>query len=70
MRTVIVRNTMRIPIGRQGKTGPAGKNGEHGPADKDGNTYLCQRTGGAEGGMVVLQYIPHELVVQYFEEVS
>ena len=70
MRTVIVRNTMRIPIGRQGKTGPAGKNGEHGPAGKDGNTYLCQSTGGAEGGTVGLQYMPHELVGQYFEEVS
>ena len=65
MRTLIVRDAMRIPIGRQGergKTGPAGKNGERGPAGKDGNTYLCHLTGEAEGGMVVLQYIPHELV--------
>lgn len=37
---------------------------------EDGNTYLCARTGEAEGGTVVLQYLPHELVGQYFEEVQ
>ena len=36
---------------------------------EDGRTYLCQRTGEAEGGKVVLQYLPHELVGQYFTEV-
>ena len=34
---------------------------------EDGNTYLCQRTGEAAGGTIVLQYMPHELVGQYFE---
>ena len=37
---------------------------------EDGKTYLCKRTGEAEGGTVVLQYLPHELVGQYFEEVT
>ena len=36
---------------------------------EDGKTYLCQRTGEAEGGTVVLQYLPHELVGHYFTEV-
>ena len=35
---------------------------------EDGKTYLCQRTGEAEGGTVVLQYLPHELVGHYFAE--
>lgn len=34
---------------------------------EDGKTYLCQRTGEAEGGTIVLQYMPHELVGQYFD---
>lgn len=34
---------------------------------EDGQVYLCQRTGEEEGGTVVLQYLPHELVGQYFE---
>ena len=33
---------------------------------EDGKTYLCERAG-ATGG-VVLQYLPHELVGQYFTE--
>ena len=37
---------------------------------EDGNTYLCQRTGEAAGGTIVLQYMPHELVGQYFEAVT
>ncbi|MDY5735473.1 MAG: hypothetical protein SPK44_02225 [Oscillospiraceae bacterium] len=37
---------------------------------EDGNTYLCQRTGEAAGGTVVLQYMPHELVGNYFEAVT
>ncbi len=37
---------------------------------EDGKLYLCQRTGEAESGTVVLQYLPHELVGQYFVEVS
>ena len=36
---------------------------------EDGRTYLCARTGEAEGGRVILQYLPHELVGQYFTEV-
>lgn len=34
---------------------------------EDGNTYLCKRTGEAAGGAIVLQYMPHELVGQYFD---
>lgn len=37
---------------------------------EDGKLYLCQRTGEAEGGTVVLQYLPHELVGHYFVEVT
>ena len=37
---------------------------------EDGKLYLCQRTGEATGGTVVLQYMPHELVGHYFVEVS
>ena len=37
---------------------------------EDGKLYLCQRTGETAGGTVVLQYMPHELVGQYFEVVS
>lgn len=32
--------------------------------------YLCKRTGEAEGGTVILQFMPHELVGQYFEEIT
>lgn len=35
---------------------------------EDGKTYLCERTGEMEGGRVTLQFLPHELVGQYFEE--
>ena len=37
---------------------------------EDGNLYLCQRTGEAAGGTVVLQYMPHELVGHYFVAVT
>ena len=37
---------------------------------EDGKTYLCQRQGEAEGGTVVLHFMPHELVGHYFVEVS
>lgn len=33
---------------------------------EDGRTYLCERTGEAAGGKVTLQYLPHELVGNYF----
>lgn len=36
---------------------------------EDGKLYLCERTGEAEGGKINLQYLPHELVGQYFTEV-
>ena len=35
---------------------------------EDGKLYLCQRTGEAAGGTVVVQYLPHELVGHYFVE--
>ena len=34
----------------------------------DGNPYLCKR--GEETVSIVLYYLPHELVGNYFEEVS
>ena len=34
---------------------------------EDGKTYLCERIGEAAGGKIVLQYLPHELLGQYFE---
>lgn len=37
---------------------------------EDGKTYLCERTGEAAGGKIVLQYLPHELVGNYFTKVS
>ena len=36
---------------------------------EDGKTYKCERTGEAAGGKIVLQYLPHELVGNYFAEV-
>ena len=33
---------------------------------EDGKTYKCERIGEAAGGKIVLQYLPHELVGQYF----
>ena len=36
---------------------------------EDQKIYLCKRTGEEEGGTINLQYLPHELVGQYFEEV-
>ena len=35
---------------------------------EDGKTYLCKR--GEETGSIVLYYMPHELIGQYFEEVT
>ena len=37
---------------------------------EDGKVYLCTRTGEADGGTVTLHYLPHELVGQYFMEVT
>ena len=36
---------------------------------EDSKIYLCQRTGEAAGGTIVLQYIPHELIGNYFTAV-
>lgn len=36
---------------------------------EDGKTYLCTRAGEKDGDTVVLQYLPHELVLSYFLEV-
>ena len=36
---------------------------------EDGKIYLCQRTGEGDGGTIVLHYLPHELVGQYFVSV-
>ena len=35
---------------------------------EDTKTYKCERIGEAAGGKIVLQYLPHELVGQYFKE--
>lgn len=37
---------------------------------EDSKIYICKRTGEADGGKVTLQYLPHELVGQYFELVN
>lgn len=37
---------------------------------EDGKLYICQRTGEAEGGKITLQYLPHELIGNYFTEVG
>lgn len=37
---------------------------------EDGKTYLCARTGEADGGTITLHYLPHELVGLYFQEVA
>lgn len=36
---------------------------------EDGKVYLCERTGEQAGGKIVLQYLPHELVGNYFTTV-
>lgn len=37
---------------------------------ENGKSYLCSRVGAADGETIILQYLPHELVGQYFDEVS
>ena len=37
---------------------------------EDGKVYRCERTGEAEGGTIILHYLPHELIGQYFTEVA
>ena len=36
---------------------------------EDTKLYKCERTGEQSGGKIILQYLPHELVGQYFTEV-
>ena len=36
---------------------------------EDGKTYKCERIGETAGGKIVLQYLPHELVGNYFTAV-
>ena len=36
---------------------------------EDNKTYLCERIGEAAGGTIILQYLPHELIGNYFTEV-
>ena len=35
---------------------------------EDGKTYKCERIGEQSGNKITLQYLPHELVGQYFKE--
>ena len=44
--------------------------GKHYLDPEDEEIYLCVRTGEAEGGKIILQYLPHELVGQYFQEAA
>lgn len=37
---------------------------------EDNRRYRCERIGEAAGGRVTLQYLPHELVGQYFTEMT
>ena len=36
---------------------------------EDGKIYLCKRTGEPDGGVINLQYLPHDLIGNYFEVV-
>ena len=36
---------------------------------EDGKTYKCERPGEQSGGKIVLQYLPHELIGNYFKAV-
>lgn len=38
--------------------------------EEDGKLYLCERTGEQVGAKITLQYLPHELVGQYFTAVE
>lgn len=44
--------------------------GKHYLDSADRKVYRCARTGEASGGKITLQYLPHELVGQYFRAVS
>lgn len=73
----LVINNQNYPLRRRKLTGQSvtyyGMEYEYGKYyldGEDGNLYLCQRTGEAAGGTIVLQYMPHELVGNYFKEVN
>ena len=36
--------------------------------NEDSKIYLCSRTGETDGNTIILQYLPHKLVGQYFEQ--
>lgn len=44
--------------------------GKHYLDQEDGKIYKCNRIGTADGETIILQYLPHELVGQYFDEVG
>ena len=63
---------MRIDILQQAQTIRASMEYVYGlyyTDGEDGKTYKCERTGEAAGGKIVLQYLPHELLGQYFTAV-
>ena len=37
---------------------------------EDGKVYLCERIGEETGGKIILQYLPHELIDQYFTDTT
>lgn len=37
---------------------------------EDGKTYICKRIGEEPGGVINLQYLPHEVIGQYFDLVE
>lgn len=37
---------------------------------EDGKTYLCEREGEEPGTKIILQYLPHEVVGQYFTDTT
>lgn len=37
---------------------------------EDGKTYLCEREGEEPGNKIILQYLPHELIDQYFTDTT
>lgn len=37
---------------------------------EDGKTYLCEREGEEPGNTIILQYLPHELIGQYFTDTT
>lgn len=44
--------------------------GKHYLDPEDGKIYLCQRAGEVDGNTIVLSYLPHELILQYFVEAT